>query len=245
MPDKAMLILWERRNHATLLLISIVLLLLVSPIAMRHRYSLILMAPLIILVFAAAARLASQYRRAFRTVVIPLAVAWLAARVSGAAVDVPSGQVQIAPLLGLPCIICLLLFLLRGLAEARRITTETISQAFSGYLVIALAFAQFYDILTNLIPGAFNPPAPPGSGSDYSQYIYFSIITLTTTGYGDVTAVDPFVRIVAAMEAMGGVFYQTVVLARLVALYMPRHPLQQSPELGRQPDGAPMPSEGS
>ena len=244
MPKKAMLILWERRNHATLLLISMVVVVLVWPIAARHRYSLILVAPLVILVFAAAARLASQYRRPFRTIIIPLAVAWLAARVSGAAIDLPSGQVQIAPLLGLPAMICLLLFLLRGLAEARRITTETISQAFSGYLVIALTFAQFYDILTNLIPGAFNPPAPLGPGA-YSQYIYFSIITITTTGYGDVTAVDPFVRTVAAMEAMGGIFYQTVILARLVALYVPRHPLQQSPELRRQPDGAPMPSEGS
>lgn len=245
MRNKAMLILWERRNHATLLLISMVVLLLVWPIAARHRYSLILVAPLVIVVLVAAARVASQYRRAFRTIVIPLVVAWMAARVSGAAVDVPSGQIQIAPLLGLPCTICLLLFLLRGLAEARRVTTETISQAFSGYLVIALAFAQFYDILTNLIPGAFNPPALLGPGGGYNQYIYFSIITITTTGYGDVTAVDPFVRIVAAMEAMGGIFYQTVILARLVALYVPRHPLQQSPELGRQPDGAPMPSEDS
>ncbi len=142
-------------------------------------------------------------------------------------------------MLGLALTAGLLAVLFRGLAEARNVTTETISQAFSGYLLIAIAFGQFYSILNFFIPGAFNPAAPTGA---ISIFIYFSFSTITSVGFGDVTPLDPFVRIVAAMEATTGIFYQTVVVARLVSLYIPRHALQPPPDPARQPEGKPLPS---
>lgn len=241
MDKESPLIRWLRWNRATVLLIFTILLLLALSITERYRYGAIALAPVVLLVIVAAARVASQYRRIFRTTIIPLAIAWLVARVGAAAVGAQSGEAQVAWMLGLALTAGLLAVLLRGLAEARDVTVETISQAFSGFLLIAIAFAQFYGILNYFIPGAFNPAVPTGG---ISLLIYFSFSTLTTVGFGDVTPLDPFVRIVAAMEATTGIFYQTVVIARLVALYMPRHPLQ-SPEPATRPEGKPMPSGGN
>ena len=241
MDNKAMLIRWLRWHRATMLLIFTILLLLALSITERYRYGVIAIAPVVLLVIVAAARVASQYRRIFRSIIIPLAVAWLVARVGAAAVGAQSGEAQVAWMLGLALTAGLLAVLLRGLAEARDVTVETISQAFSGFLLIAIAFAQFYGILNYFIPGAFNPAVPTGG---ISLLIYFSFSTLTTVGFGDVTPLDPFVRIVAAMEATTGIFYQTVVIARLVALYMPRHPLQSPEPVGR-PEGKPMPFGGN
>ena len=241
MNNEAPLVRWLRSNRATLLLILMILLFLALSIAEQYRYGIVVLAPLAVLVIVAAAHVASRYRRVFRTIIIPLAVAWLIARVSQVVVSVPSGEVQVTLMLALALTVGLLLVLLWSLAEAQQINTETISQAFSGYLLIAIAFAQCYDILNYIVPGAFNPPAPPGP---ISLFIYFSISTLTTVGYGDVTPLDPFVRIVAAIEATTGIFYQTVVIARLVALYIPRHPLERRPDPLGQPKVKPVPSGG-
>jgi ion channel len=239
MDNIAPLIRWLQSHRATMLLILTILLLLALSITERYRYGIIALAPLILLVIVAAARVASPYRRIFRAIIIPLAIAFLVARVS-AAVGAPSGEPQGAwvPGLALALTVGLIAVLLRGLAEARNVTTETISQAFSGYLLIAIAFAQFYVILNNFIPGAFNPPAPTGG---ISLFIYFSFSTLTSVGFGDVTPLDPFVRIVAALEATTGIFYQTVVIARLVSLYIPRH-APPPPDPARRPEGKPLPS---
>jgi len=51
--------------------------------------------------------------------------------------------------------------------------------------------------------------------------LVLSFTTLTTTGYGDITAVDPLVRMWAIFEAITGSMYNAIVIARLVSLYGP------------------------
>ena len=48
--------------------------------------------------------------------------------------------------------------------------------------------------------------------------LYFSLTTLTTTGYGDIIAVDPLARSLANLESVIGVFYVAITVARLVTL---------------------------
>ena len=54
---------------------------------------------------------------------------------------------------------------------------------------------------------------------DY-HYIYYSFITLTSTGYGDITPLHPYVRSLATFEAITGQLYLAVLIARLVGLEM-------------------------
>ena len=54
---------------------------------------------------------------------------------------------------------------------------------------------------------------------EISTFLYFSLVTLTSVGYGGIAPVNPYVRMVAAFEGVTGIFYIAVVVARLVSSY--------------------------
>ena len=100
------------------------------------------------------------------------------------------------------------------------VTAHRIRGAIALYLLIAVLFAFLYGLSEMLSPGAFNMP---GDWSRAAQtrseaFYYFSIVTLTTVGFGDITAVHPFVRSLVMLEALIGQLYPAVLLARLVSL---------------------------
>jgi Na+/H+-dicarboxylate symporter len=70
-----------------------------------------------------------------------------------------------------------------------------------------------------LIPGAFAnlPSAVPGAG-EFAAMLYFSLATLTTTGYGDIVPLNPFARSLASLESVIGPFYLAITVARLVTM---------------------------
>jgi hypothetical protein len=72
-----------------------------------------------------------------------------------------------------------------------------------------------------LTPGgafAFNTNEGRQSIRGFNAF-YFSFVTLSTVGYGDITPVSKVARMLAAMEAMTGLLYVAVLIARLVSLY--------------------------
>jgi uncharacterized membrane protein len=64
-------------------------------------------------------------------------------------------------------------------------------------------------------PGSFIFP----DRNDFPGFLYFSLATLTTLGYGDITPVTTLARTSATLEAVTGVFYSAVLVARLVSMY--------------------------
>ena len=87
--------------------------------------------------------------------------------------------------------------------------------------MLGLMWAMAYWLVDRLTPGgafSFNTNAGPRSIEGFSGF-YFSFITLSTVGYGDITPVSRIARWLAAMEAMTGSLYVAVLIARLVALY--------------------------
>jgi len=68
---------------------------------------------------------------------------------------------------------------------------------------------------------AFNTAGEKQSIRGFNAF-YFSFVTLSTVGYGDITPVSKVARMLAAMEAMTGQLYVAVVIARLVSLYSSR-----------------------
>ena len=100
-----------------------------------------------------------------------------------------------------------------------RITSHRLQGAVVLYLTLATIFAAAYGLIWELSPGAFaNLLAPVGSPVEVGTMLYFSLTTLTTTGYGDIVAVDPFARSLANLEAVVGQFYLAITVARLVTL---------------------------
>ena len=105
--------------------------------------------------------------------------------------------------------------LLHHVLSDRQGTAEALYGSACVYLLAALAWALAYAVLAAAQPGAFTEPAGPPSWADL---LYFSVSTLTTVGYGDVTAVSAHARALVMAEAVAGVFYLAIVVARVVTL---------------------------
>jgi Ion channel len=100
-----------------------------------------------------------------------------------------------------------------------RITFHRLQGAVVVYLSLAMIFATAFSVVWELIPGAFAnlPPAARGP-SEFATMLYFSLATLTTTGYGDIVPLNPFARSLANLESVIGPFYLAITVARLVTL---------------------------
>jgi voltage-gated potassium channel Kch len=100
-----------------------------------------------------------------------------------------------------------------------RITFHRLQGAVVIYLSLATIFASAYSLIWELSPGAFvNLAAHVGSLEEVATMLYFSLATLTTTGYGDIVPLDPFARSLANLESVIGPFYLAITVARLVTL---------------------------
>ena len=108
------------------------------------------------------------------------------------------------------CCVVLALVLRRG-----PITTRRIEGAIAVYLLLGFSWAQAYELVALWHPGAFTG-AVDGGGS--LPWTYYSFVTLTTMGYGDIMPVHPLARAGAVLEALTGQLYLTILLARLVSL---------------------------
>ncbi|MBO0735868.1 MAG: hypothetical protein J2P48_04785 [Alphaproteobacteria bacterium] len=100
-----------------------------------------------------------------------------------------------------------------------RITFYRLQGAVVLYLTVATIFASVFGLIWELRRDAFvNLLTPAGGPEEVATMLYFSLTTLTTTGYGDIVAVDPFARSLANLEAVIGQFYLAITVARLVTL---------------------------
>jgi hypothetical protein len=102
---------------------------------------------------------------------------------------------------------------LRRLAHHRRVTVQTVMGVLCIYLLVGLLFAVFMATYQHFA-GAFFSSGPT---MDPSEFIYFSFITLTTVGYGDLAPADAFARVLAVSEALIGQLYLVTVVALTVS----------------------------
>jgi voltage-gated potassium channel len=115
---------------------------------------------------------------------------------------------------------------LRAVLRQKEITREVISMSISTYLLLGLTCGLFYIVLHDLQPNAFSF----GSGPVMSEQqtipvlIYFSLTTLSTIGFGDITPVTLQARYAAVAEGITGQFYLAILVARLVGMQMTQSP---------------------
>ncbi|MBT8378683.1 MAG: hypothetical protein KJN64_05605 [Ignavibacteria bacterium] len=144
----------------------------------------------------------------------------------GAVVE-PSGGFGLA--LVIVAVICQIAFIvyvitliLSNILLIKTVTSDTIYGAVSIYLLIGLAFTLFYLLIEFLQPGSFyiNDVQNLNSQIDQFDIIYFSFTSLTTLGFGDITPVTSIARITSIIEAMLGVFYLAILIARFVGIFI-------------------------
>jgi hypothetical protein len=110
------------------------------------------------------------------------------------------------------------LFLARALRDGR-INGHRIMGAVGAFLLIGVIFAQAYRLLLDFVPGAFSIAGAASEGVNVGQIpFYFSFVTLTSTGYGDIVPVHPLARSLAVLEATTGQLFLAILVARLVAM---------------------------
>ncbi len=104
--------------------------------------------------------------------------------------------------------------------------------AFCVYFMVGVIWAGLYIILERISPGSFVSPTHADIGG---QFIYYSFVTLTTLGYGDIIPVSDMARTLAYLEALVGQFYLAILVAGLVGAYIAGY---QSPTDPPQSKGA-------
>jgi hypothetical protein len=128
---------------------------------------------------------------------------------------------------GLLILLCTIGFLVIVLWQVYRegpVTAHRIQGAVAGYLLLSVIFAIAYSLAETIQPGSFQMSSVQDQlraelVMDRSFY-YFSVVTLTTTGFGDITALSYPARTLVMMEALIGQLYTAILIARLVSLHV-------------------------
>jgi voltage-gated potassium channel len=125
--------------------------------------------------------------------------------------------------------------ILGNIFKKRAVGADDVLGAVSGYLIAGAAWSSLYALTNSLVPDSFTlAPAFAAQLSDWhgrsAVFNYFSVVTLTTMGYGDITPARAPATAFAMLEAVFGQFYIAVVVAQLVGARMTSAVQQDSGE---------------
>ena len=109
--------------------------------------------------------------------------------------------------------------------RSKRVTADTIFGAIAVYLLFGVIVAMMFQFLNNISPGSV--VASVGEAKtiverydQFGEILYFSFVTLTSVGYGDLTPIGPAARSLAMFEGVVGQLYLAVLIARLVGIHV-------------------------
>jgi hypothetical protein len=115
--------------------------------------------------------------------------------------------------------------MVRHIAKSKKVNLTIIINSINGYLLLGILGAVLLamtEILQKFLyhtdTGAINLAG--GTAQGFYDFLYFSFVTLTTLGYGDVTPVSAFAKSVAFMIAVTGQLYLTILIAILVGKFL-------------------------
>ena len=124
-------------------------------------------------------------------------------------------------------VLVLLFFLINSLVLAinhilfgPKIDMNKIVGSVTIYLLIGIIWALLYGLVEVLIEGSFSGNLLNVGGSRFWDLIYFSFVTLTTMGYGDILPMNSYARTLAYIEAIAGQFYIAILVASLVGAHL-------------------------
>ena len=208
------------RGHLWLL-ISLLVIFTISPFVVPYYYG-----PVILDVIAASVLVSATYavsgRRSFfilATALSTIAISftfWLAAAPSRWLMIVSHGSLVIV-------ISYFAVAILSYVLGGGRVTADKIYGAICAYLLFGYAFTFLYSVIEEVQPGSFTSlasVAPPDIVGRVMQMRYFSFVSLTSVGYGDIVPHSQMARTMALLEAMLGQFYLVALIGRLVGLHI-------------------------
>ncbi len=124
-------------------------------------------------------------------------------------------------------LVAIVVLMIRHIARSRDVTPTIIISSINGYLLLGVLSAVLLAISNVVHHYVFTPESqaiifPGQSAPQFSEYLYFSFVTLTTLGYGDVTPVSYLARSTTVLIAVTGQLYMTILIAMLVGKFLAR-----------------------
>jgi hypothetical protein len=209
-----------RQKGHRLLLASIMLMILASPfLSLNPTFSWLLGVILMLVLLAAARTVAGQGLRFHIALILGLAALLSQLSVLGPQWSWLETTRYIATALFLFWVCGMLL---RDIVlRSHTVTAELILGAVNVYLMIGIGFAFIYGLIEILQPGSFTGLEELASTPDRVLYfLYFSFITMSTLGYGDISPLTPHGMTATYIEAIFGQLYLAILVARLVSMYI-------------------------
>ena len=112
-------------------------------------------------------------------------------------------------------------YLLTYVLRREVLTLDKLYGAAAAFLMLGVIWTYFYSIVLYFHPGALAAGGAPIEMTKVSEMLYFSFTVLTTTGFGDITAVHPVARMLCVLEQVIGVLFIAILIARLAGTYPP------------------------
>ena len=214
---------WIALHKWRMLLACFIGLLLISPFSRVFEEQDNIITP-VFTVIAALVILGAAERRETIWMMLALTLVWSGVGIVTDGSGLFAGISLLAPLLFLLVLATLFLLIARWMIRAVHINAEVLCAAICGYLLLGIFWAVLYSIIL-AVRARWFPQHPSAfvtttsSSFEAGDLLYFSYMTLTTTGYGDIVPRGSEVRMLAVLEAMVGLFYNTIIIARFVSLY--------------------------
>ena len=206
----------NRERISKLLMVSIVLFFILAPIMEdREVGRVVLIVDLYVTLVAATMQLAARPLLFWSA--IPIAVSSMVLLVASHVHSTPALEItNSAVLSGFLILVSVSLYNFLGRDDAYM--KGRIYASVSLYFMLGLTWSAMYQVINFVRPGSFNEQGVPVQlDPHWSTFLYFSLTSLTTLGYGDIVAVRPVARMFATLEAATGVLYVAITVARLVS----------------------------
>jgi len=206
------------RGRWIYLFLALITLLIIYPF---FRESKLFLAPLILYLLNGIVILAIIYEVSFTTMQFLFAVAvGLPSIIIGWFPDTPVTDF-IQAFLHIILYFYAIFMILSVLMPQKTADIETIYGTISVYILIGLCWANIYQIVDFFSPGSFMfTHAFIERPFDWSDYLYYSFVTLTTLGYGDIVPIAPQARSCAILESIFGVIFIAVMVSKTIGLYV-------------------------
>jgi len=125
----------------------------------------------------------------------------------------------------------IIIYLLIRVATTKKVGLLEFVESINVYLLLGIAASILFSTVYADNLSAFNISG--GAMSSRAEFIYFSFITMTTLGYGDISPVDPTARSLAIFFSVAGQLYLTMIIALLIGKYLSQATLEESKKLAK------------
>ena len=198
------------------LLFFVIILVFVVPV-LQSRFHDELFDVFFTLVYITATMSVERYRKQFiATAIVIMAMMWISS-----AERLPLLN-TISNLLGILFFIFVVVSFIITISRSKKVNARVILESINGYLLMGIMFTIIVAVIVSINPLAFSFPEgtlSDGQASNFGNYMYYTLVTMTTLGYGDVLPVAPYAKSVAIFISVAGQLYIAVIIAMLVGKF--------------------------